>query len=310
VVEVIGVDVGGTKIAVGIVDVDTGAVRSVERSPTAPWRGGQAVLRNVTALVGEVSADRSVGIGVSLPELVDQRGNVLSDVTVDWTSADLQRALGSSGPVILASDVRAAALAEARFGAGDDLASFVYLSVGTGVSSTFVLDGKPWPGVNGCAVVAASGGRSLTCPDCGLKFDEVPENIASGAGVSSAYGRRTGRNGVDTREVLQRAGLGDTDAQAAIAAGGHELGAIAARIVDLLDPQALVVGGGLGLAQGLYREAFESSLRSHIWADCARNVPVLDSRVGELAPLIGAALYFDDARRDGDLTARGQLEDL
>ncbi len=309
-VEVIGVDVGGTKIVVGIVDVDTGAVQSVKRLPTAPWRGGQAVLRDVAALVREVSADRSVGIGVSLPELVDQHGNVRSGVTVDWTSADIQRALNGSGSVVLASDVRAAALAEARFGACDDFPSFAYLSVGTGVSSTFVLDGKPWSGANGCAVVAASGGRSSTCPDCGLKFDDIPENIASGAGVSAAYGRRTGRNGVDTREVLQRAGLGDADAKAVITAGGHALGSIAARIVDLLDPHAIVIGGGLGLAQGLYREAFESSLRSHIWADCARNIPVLDSRVGELAPLIGAALCFDDARRDSNLIPRGQLEDL
>lgn len=309
-VEVIGVDVGGTKIVVGIVDVDTGAVQSVKRLPTAPWRGGQAVLRDVGALVREVSADRSVGIGVSLPELVDQHGNVRSGVTVDWTSADIQRALNGSGSVVLASDVRAAALAEARFGACDDFPSFAYLSVGTGVSSTFVLDGKPWSGANGCAVVAASGGRSSTCPDCGLKFDDIPENIASGAGVSAAYGRRTGRNGVDTREVLQRAGLGDADAKAVITAGGHALGSIAARIVDLLDPHAIVIGGGLGLAQGLYREAFESSLRSHIWADCARNIPVLDSRMGELAPLIGAALCFDDARRDSNLIPRGQLEDL
>ena len=75
-VEVIGVDVGGTKIVVGIVDVDTGAVQSVKRLPTAPWRGGQAVLRDVAALVREVSADRSVGIGVSLPELVDQHGKM------------------------------------------------------------------------------------------------------------------------------------------------------------------------------------------------------------------------------------------
>ena len=125
--DAVGVDVGGTKLAAARVDTGTGAVLEARRVPTLPARGPAAVLADCVALADALGQGPR---GLAVCELVDPAGRVRSAETVDWRGADL------SAFDRVESDVRAAALAEARFGAGGR--DFLYVSVGTGISHCLI----------------------------------------------------------------------------------------------------------------------------------------------------------------------------
>ncbi len=297
---VVAVDVGATKIAAALVDPDTGAAHHRHRAPTSAARGAGAVLDDVADLVTELRAVAGMEghggggapppAGIAVPEIVDDRGEVRSAATLAWRAGDVAVAVPGSR---LVGDVHAAALAEARFGAGRGLSSFVYLSVGSGVSSAFVLDGSVWQGAHGAALVAASGTIEVITDapgDVAQAF--VPERVASGLGVvrlAAARGLHL-PDGGGVAAVERLAAAGDDVARGVLTDAGRALAGIAARLVDVLDPHAVIVGGGLGLAGGVHRRSFDTSLRDAIWADAAREVPVLDAGCGLDAPLVGAAL--------------------
>jgi hypothetical protein len=133
----IGIDVGGTKIAAGLVEPETGWTTGRRTMPTGADRGGAAVLADVEAVAGDLADEarargRTVAaVGVGVPELVDPEGRIGSGHAFDWRGLPVSGRLGEIAPVTIEADVRAAALAEARFGAGQPFASFAYVSVGT-----------------------------------------------------------------------------------------------------------------------------------------------------------------------------------
>ncbi|HEY6567502.1 MAG TPA: ROK family protein [Actinomycetota bacterium] len=301
----IGIDVGGTKIAGAVVDLRSGSVQHREAMQTEAGRGGAAVLDDVRALasrlVGIPSDDgERAPIGIAVCELVDPSGAVTSSQTLDWLDRDLAGVLADVGPATIASDVRAGAGAEARFGAGRDVDPFVYVSVGTGVSSTLVQGGRPYAGRHGSALVAASGTFSTTCPHCGELVDAIPEDIASGLGMTERMRALDVERSYERAEdVLAAADAGDVHAERIVDEGGRMLGTIVAGLINVLDPEAVVIGGGLGLATGRYRERFNTSLAEHIWAPTSRATPVLDAALGPDAVLIGAALAAADEQTQG-----------
>ena len=133
----IGIDVGGTKIAAGVV-TRAGELLFHRRSLTGAERGGKW-LRDVEAISVELinrarGRNESHGIGLCVAELVDLDGNVTSGHTIKWNGWPIRDRLSRIAPTVIESDVRAAALAEVIYGAGRDYEIFLYLTVGTGVS--------------------------------------------------------------------------------------------------------------------------------------------------------------------------------
>jgi glucokinase len=252
----LGIDIGGTKIAVGVVNADGTLLRST-RLPT-----DGATLDGVAAVVAELaSAIDIAGVGVGVCELVDPGGRIRSHESVAWTETELEAALG---PVALEADVFAAALAEARFGAGRAFSSFVYVTVGTGISHCLVLDGEPYRGAHGCAQLIGSAALRFVCPHCGRRARLVLEDIASGAALA-----RTGTTAEESAEVL---------------------GSYIALLVNVLDPEAVVVGGGLGSAGGAYWDALVRGVRGHVWAEHVRDLPLAQAGLGADSGVIGAGL--------------------
>jgi len=299
----IGLDVGGTKIAGGLVDSSTGAVFGRRQVPTRAERGGQAILRDVVALAGQLTAEaatrgervRRIGLGIA--ELVDPSGRIQSSQTIDWTGVSPGDALADLAPVVVESDVRAAALAEARLGAGRPYSIFAYITVGTGISSCLVLGGRPYAGSRGNALVLASAPLSSTCRRCGAHQDDILEDIASGPALVARYNARTRRAVRDGREVVDAAARGDADAEDVVRTAGDALGNSVGWLVNVLDPDAVVVGGGLGLAGGLFWQSFLRSTRAHVWSEATRNLPIVTAALGADSGLIGAAMAASDALR-------------
>ena len=289
---VLGIDVGGTKIAAGIVDPATGAILARETIATGAARGGSAVLDDTIDL-----ARRLIGaarlrvdhIGVGVPQLVDNGGRIRSAYNFDWTALPVRGRLSTLAPTTIESDVRAAARAEARFGAGAGRRVFVYVTIGTGVSYCLVIDGRPHAGANGFAIHFASSALHVPCEACGHVNAPVLEEIASGPAIGAAYAHRTGRS-VTAPDLLAAATSGDAVADDIVTAAARQLGPLVALVANMLDPEAIVLGGGLGLAAGPYREQLIASTRAHIWADSCRDLPILPAALGVDAGLIGAAL--------------------
>ncbi len=291
----IGLDVGGTKIAGGIVALDSGQVWARITAPTQPERGGDGVLSTALDLAEALWQQASsqglaiAGIGVGLCELVDPAGRVTSGHTVRWQGMPVRERFSRLAPTVVESDVRAAALAEALYGAGKAFDPFIYVTVGTGISSCLVQGGKPFRGARGNALVLATGPLTWTCPHCGERTRVVLEEVASGPALVARYNMATGRRYTQGEEVLAAEAAGDPIAVAVVESGGAALGMAVGWLVNVLDPVAIVVGGGLGMAGGRYWESFVTAARDHIGAADSRTLPIVQAKLGTDAGLIGAA---------------------
>ena len=298
----LGIDVGGTKIAAGMLDPATGQTRWLRTVPTRPERGPEAVLDEVVALAAALAADLGgvAAIGLGVPELVDPAGRVASAQTLDWRDLPVRERLTAIAPATVEADVRAAALAEATLGAGRGHPVVAYVTVGTGIASTLVLDGRPFPGARGNALVLATGPVTIPCPRCGELVSAVVEEVASGPGIAARWAARTGRAAAGAEAVLAAAEAGDPAANDVLDTAAEVLGSAVGWLVNVVDPHVVVVGGGLGSAPGRFWERLVPAVRRHVWGDATRGLPVIQATLGPDAGWIGAALAAQGAPRTGE----------
>lgn len=292
---VIGIDVGGTKIAAGMVLLPEGRLLHRRRVPTAPQRGGQTVFLDVLHLVDELVAEarfegRTIhGIGLGLCELISKEGRILSNACIDWTKIPVLERLSTIAPAVVEADVRAAALAEARFGAGRPFRQFIYITVGTGIACSWVLDGVPFLGARGATGTMGSTPLGVVCERCGHVHRQTLEQIASGPALVQRFNQQCQQHVDSAAAVLAAAGR-DEVALEVIQSSAEALGAHVGMLVNVLDPEAIIVGGGLGSVTGLYWDYFLESARRHIWSDVHRGLPILQAGLGADSGIIGAAL--------------------
>jgi len=257
----VGIDVGGTKVAAGLVDGATGVVLARRERRTHPERGGAAVLADCVALASELG-DGALPVGIGLCELVDLEGRPASADTIDWRGLDVGSAIGAPS-VVVESDVRAAALAEARFGAGAGVSPFLFVVVGTGASACLVVDGRPYTGAHGEALV-------LGAPPV--------ERVASGPALARAAGR--GR----AEDVLADPTLARLVDEAAGA-----LGDALATLVNALDPALVVLGGGLGRTPA-FRDRVGRAVQARVAYPRVPPLALVSSSLGPDGGVVGAAL--------------------
>jgi glucokinase len=285
----IGVDMGGTKIAAGVVSFPSGRVRTRRTIPTLPQRGGPVVLAQVEQLVSELAAELGfdqpvAAIGVGVCEIVNEAGDILSAACLDWKGGLVRERLSAIAPTVIEADVRAAALAEALFGAGREVSVFLYVSIGTGIASCLVIDGQPFTGTRGATGTMASG------PIPAFGSDDLHltlEQVASGPALVSRFRALGGQAGC-AEEVLAAA-AGDGVAAKVVRSGAGVLGASIGALVNVLDPAKVILGGGLGLSEGLFRDTLIHSARRHIWWEGHRDLPIVPATLGADAGWLGAA---------------------
>jgi glucokinase len=288
----IGIDVGGTKVAVGVV-TRSGQLLASHRLEVAAAASFASLLDETAERARELStglgAGRVVGVGVGMPELVDPAGEVRTSSVIPWNRRDLVAALGALGPVVVQADVRAAALAEARFGAGRSWSSFAYVTVGTGISCSFVQGGRPYAGAHGAAQLLGSGRLALRCPHCDLPSTSVAlEDYAGGPALLDRFRQRSGSRLSGVEDVFAQAAAGNLAAAEVLGESADAIGSYIAFLVGLLDPFGVIVGGGLGLAGGWYWDRLVSAAREHIWAEHVRSIPIEQAGLGTQAGVIGA----------------------
>jgi len=258
----IGIDVGATKIAAARVEIESGRVLQHEVRSTRPWRDGLAVLDDCVQLARLLSAAPDAAVGIGLCELVDERGEIAGADTIDWLGLDLVAAFAPMA-VVVDSDVRAAARAESMFGSGRTAREFLYLSVGSGISYCLVTDGEPRLGTHGAAILVGA---------------PPVEEVASGPAIARAAG-------VERAEDAFAVSVHD----ATIETAASELGRTLAALANALDPELIVVGGGLGLVER-YRELVAAAARGAMAAKPSLQPPIVPAALGRSSGVVGAAL--------------------
>lgn len=300
---VLAVDVGGTKTAVALVD-GHGVVVDVAAAATPALEGPAAIVDGIARLADTVldrAGERTsvVGVGVASAGVVDvERGVIVSstDTLAGWAgmplAAMLRVALApriGETAMVVQNDGDAHALGELRAGAAIGASSMLLVAVGTGVGAAVVVDGRVLRGHRHVAGelghMPIRGADALRCP-CG-RFGHL-EAIGSGVGMHRHYLALGGDPAVtDARGIVARA-ASDAVAQRALHESAAAVGRAIAGIVTLLDPELVVLSGGVVTAGDAWWAPMETALRAEL-IDVLRDIPVVPGSLGDRAPLLGAA---------------------
>jgi glucokinase len=293
---IIGVDAGGTKIRAGAVAAN-GKIVADTRIPTETARGKAVVLKNIIASVRQVWTKDAKAIGIGMAGIVDHAKGVyrqgpnfpaaFKDVPV---AALLRKAFRV--PVTVDNDVHCFTLAEAKFGAAKRFSSVVGLTLGTGIGGGIVLDGRLYRGRNNAAGeighMTIGFGNDAVC-GCGRKGHF--EAFGSGSAMRKLYKQLSGRDS-DPKEVEKAALEGDAKAKETAAIMAEAVAEGLANVIHVLNPDIIVVGGGLAAADIIWKPAL-AGVAARIVYPALRDTPIVRAKLGGDANILGAALITE-----------------
>ncbi len=293
------VDIGGTKIAVGVVD-DCGRVLARAETPTDA-HGYANGLAAIVRMMGETAraAGTSVsGIGIGATGPVDPIGGVFRDVDFlpGWRGKNLVRDLEQNFSVRVAmeNDGDAAALAEAGWGAGRNRTRLIYVTVGTGIGGGIILDGKLYRGVDGAHPEVGHHVVDPSGPECSCGFRGCWESLAAGPAMVAWMERHAPpgylhRQGITAKRICELAQQGDELAQQAVEHEGYYLGLGLANLISLFTPDAIVLSGSVMKSAPLFMDRIGEVIRSGCRFVPAAKTELMLASLGDDTNLIGAA---------------------
>lgn len=295
---VLALDVGGSTVRGAVVTADGEildrlATTTGDRDPglRATRRVAERIVANADARGLAIAA-----IGAGFPEYVDGEGRLTSHMVLDWDRQPVDLLADLAPTVVIESDVRCGAAAELRRPTRAP-SSFLYVSLGTGLSHTLVLDGHLHRGARGEAIALGE----VTVPAAVEPgAGETLERYCSGTGVARRYAEEIGAVVADgARSVMASATEGDTAAIEILDSAGWALGTALAQVVGLLDPAVVILGGGLGVSPGPLHTALVSAYNQGT-AQRPAPPPLRTSTFGSDAGLVGAAHFAWSARPKGE----------
>ena len=297
---VAGVDLGGSSAKIGIVD-RAGAIIARARvaiDARAPFeRIVGPIAEGLGGLIAEAGGRRPAGIGYCCPGFVDAASG-----TVVGGSENIPGMAGRSAAAYLAerigapawadNDATCAAAAELAYGAGRPFGSFLLVTVGTGIGGGLVLGGRVWRGARGFAGEIGHVSLDPEGPACPCGSRGCLEQYASGPAIVRAWkeraGSRAGEAGTPL-DVARLAAAGEPEALAAFAGAGRALAQAVGGVINLLDIQACIVGGGVADAGEVLLEPLRRELGAFAYPLLAEGFRVTAAKLGNDAGLLGAA---------------------
>ena len=290
---VIGLDLGGTKILAGVVDRE-GHVEQRREHPT-PTASQDELLAGLDVAVEELLTDEIAALGFGLPSPVDQRsGRALQAVNIPLKDIDFRARMKERFglPVGIENDANAATYAEFQFGAARDVESMIMLTLGTGCGGGAVIDGKLFRGW-------AEFGHIV------IEYDGLPcQGTCTGRGHLEPYVTGTAATklaqaefgpAVDAHRLVRLADEGEPRAVEILAGVGRRLGAGIGSLVNIFNPELVVIGGGFAAAGDFVLDPSREILQREALAGAGYRVPIVRAELGTAAGLIGAGLVAFDA---------------
>lgn len=313
---VIGCDLGGTNLRAAIVNVDTGEVLHQLSVPTLAREGHDAVMQRMADLFGQVIQAVGLqkkdirGIGIGVPGVLDlDKGEVLflPNLQGTWPHVPLQATITAKTglPTAILNDVRSITLAEWRFGAGRGVDTLAVLAIGTGIGGGLVLNGQLHLGIGGTGGELGHMVIDYNGPRCGCGNYGCLEAYASGPAIA-AMGLKAVSQGLTTRIadlcgndlnritpklIAEAAEAGDPIAREIFENAGFYLGIAASSICAAIGPRRIIIGGGVARAGRLLLDPLERTMRERVHVMPVEQVEIVQSRLGDDAGVIGAALW-------------------
>lgn len=323
---IIGVDVGGTSINVGVVPFEGGTVLGMRSLPTEAGRGAKFVVDRMTGMIragirdarreAEIAEDGIIGIGLGSPGPLDRKtGTVLETPNLGWRNFPLRDLIANEVGLeaVLDNDANCAALGEWWMGAARSVDSVIAVTVGTGIGGGIVLNGEVYHGASDVAgeighMTIDSTGRKCNCGNYGCL-----EAYASGPaiGARAVEGLRAGvqsilPNMVDgeldrltAETVYEGVVAGDAYATEVMRETAKFLGTGVANLINALNPQVIVISGGVTRAGDHLFEPLQAEVRRRAFRPAFEHCRILSSELGGMAGVIGAAATFRVERCGG-----------
>ena len=307
---VVAVDIGGTKFIVAVIDAE-GRILARQRHPTLSHEGPQKtinrLIESITAAIAGVGDVRSIGFAAA--GIIDTtRGIITAAPNLPrWQNIYLRDILSKhfGKPVYLVNDASAAALGEHRAGAGRGLDNMLYLTISTGIGGGIVVNGELYEGSDGAAgevghMIVQAGG-----PQCGCGKHGCLETLASGTAIarlarerlvngdrSSLLQMAEGDETKITAELVAKAaGWGDSLAGEVINEAACWLGIGLSNLVNIFNPQMIILGGGVSRMGERFFRPVRRSLKANAFKLPAGTVRVVKAQLGADAEMMGAAFY-------------------
>lgn len=319
---ILGVDVGGTKIAAAVV-TDEGKVISRSYVSTSAQAGPQVVIDNIFATIDKTISSSDVvlsqlsGIGIAAAGIIDsENGKVIFSPNLPgWHEVPLEDAVRQRFNVstYLGNDASLAALGEWCFGVKKQIANLIYITVSTGIGGGIICNGKPYTGVLGAAGEIGHMTIDVNGPRCNCGSVGCWETLASGTalareavkhikeGDSTSIVEFAGGDltRVDAKVVFEAANQGDKLANQLIARLGYYLGVGLANLVNIFNPELILIGGGVAKMGDLLLEPAIKIVEERAFTTSATSVQIRPALLGDDSSILGAVAFVLDNLAEG-----------
>ncbi len=311
----IGIDIGATTIKGGVVDVASTKILAQQKVDTLALQGPGAVLRQLYFIIKELMLeyrhDEFIGIGIGAPGIVETDNSTVKNPPnfTDWSEVDLGEVIKKEFtiPVVVENDANAAALGEAKFGAGIDSQNFLFVIWGTGVGGGIILDNKIYRGPFGGAgeighITIDYNGPLCNCGNRGCiesyigqrylsertrqKLNQLPKDAPPSKIIQLVKGNL---DLIEPYIISVAAAQNDKFAIEILTEAGNLLGIAIASVLNVLDLRFVIVGGGISAAGKFVFDAITSSVRSRVLTSIKPDVKVIPAKLGNTAGIFGAA---------------------
>lgn len=311
----IGIDVGGTNVKIALVDSD-GKIGYSNTIPTRAEMGYEYTINNMKQAIRDLMTETKLsakdieGIGFGLPGQVDFKSGIVRLITniPGWVEIPLAKMIEDEFhiPTRIDNDVRCAALGELNFGAGKGCENLICITVGTGIGSGLIINGKLVRGASNAAgeighiKLQMHDGPICGCGDTGCleAFASGPSIVAMAeeyilGGKSTKYREMANGGAITPFIVAEAAKAGDPVARRIFTRMGEYIGIGMASVVNLLNPERIIVGGGVADAGDILLNPLKETIKNRAMKIAGETIQVVPAQLGNTAGVIGASLLIE-----------------
>tara|TARA_Y100000590_G_C15588198_1_gene965008 strand:- start:270 stop:1172 length:903 start_codon:yes stop_codon:yes gene_type:complete len=293
----IGIDIGGTKTSFAAIDLKKGKILKKVIIKSKFFKNDKKNLKNITQntleIINLIKKEYSIKInkvGIGVPELINNKGTIKGEFNFKWNNLNFEKHFKNFNIKAKAdSDVRNALRGEKFFGNAKKFNNFIFVNIGTGLSYALYQNKSIYSGYNGFAIHFASSNIHLFNPKTNEYLNLIPEDYCSGKSISKFLSKLNNENSKKNINLLKSYNLKQKKYMEEIA---KSLGSLIGLLINIIDPQAVILGGGVVMNNLYFHEVVKKYTRENIFAKNCKKIPILKSKLKDNAALLGAASIF------------------
>ncbi len=273
--KVIGIDIGGTKTSIGIINTKSGKISQNVEFPSKSFNHDNDNLEKIICTAKDLAKKNSINlIGIGVPELIDNQGIVRGSYNFNWDKLNFKKCFSRNMKVFVDSDVRNHLRAEKFFGHGIRHKNFAYINIGSGISYAQLINNKIYNGYRGYAIHFGSSLLNLYDIKTKQSYSQIPEDHYSGKSIVENIEKMKTKN--EKLFYFNQVAF--------------SLASIIGNLINTIDPEFIVLGGGVVLNNKLFTKNLIKHSRDFIIALDAKKMKFHISKLKKNTGLIGAGL--------------------